>query len=537
MVAGSEDDGRTFDSTVIASPNSGLISSPAIAVGPGTGPGTSSIWVSFFAGDTVYAAGLIDGPDANGGFSEPEPVSPDGSVGGPVFDSIAVGPGGAVVVDWESGNNAQGPEDVYVSVDPDGLGPLPFAPPSPDANTDTVQRVVHSLAGAAETGPANPVDGFNLGAKLAWDTAKRNRLYMVYTDRSEASAGSQDTVIRLIFSDDGGKTWSDPVQVSDSQDSTQFQPSIAVDPTTGDVAVGWYDTAGDPSRQATHYRIAVSTDGGVTFAPDQVVALGTSNASDPGLSDSGKDRGYGDSSGLAFANGVVFAAWAENSASLEGNPDPGAFDVAVARIGIGRVKESPVTVLPLAVTAVEGQEFDGPVAIVTNPDPNLAADNYTALIDWGDGGGTPDITSGVIEESSSGDVEQLTVQGNHLYKEVGAYPIVVTVLDAAQGVASTTATDITTIEGNQVGGVIASLPTDPVRYFVVSRTEPPTGLFAAVSVDGGGEWDPVERSTTSLPTGPMACRSPPAPRLRSTTLTATSSWPMPTSRIPRSWCS
>ena len=416
VVAASEDGGRSFTSTTIASPNSGLINAPSIAVGPGPGPMTSSIWVSFFAGGSdgnqLYASGFIDDPAGDTGeFSAPEPVIPEGFASGPVFDSIAVGPDGAVVVDWESGTNDQGPEDVFVSVDPDGLGPLTFAPPAPNARSGMAQVVVTSQVGAAETGPASPSEGFNVGPRLAWDATKRDRLYMVYTDRSAGSAGSQDTVILLIFSDDDGKTWSDPVQVSDSSDSTKFQPSIAVDPETGDVAIGWYDTAGDPTRETTHYRVAASSDGGVTFAPDQVVALGASNASDPGLSDSGKDRGYGDSSGLAFVGGVVSAAWADNSASLEGNPDPGAFDVAAARIGIAHVKESPVTVLPLPVSAVEGQDFEGPVAVVTNPDPNLAADNYTALIDWGDGGSTPDVTTATLEATSSGDVAQLPRAG------------------------------------------------------------------------------------------------------------------------------
>jgi hypothetical protein len=512
-VAASGDGGRSFTPEEIASPNAGVISSPSIAVGPGPKPGSSSVWVSFFssgAGESqLYAAGGLDSPtEPGGGLSNPEPVIPEVFTGEPVFASIAVGPDGSAVVDWESGINAQGPEDVFVSVDPDGLGPMPFAPPSPNTSSGKSQVVVHSQAGAAETGPASPVNGFNVGAELAFDTAKRNRLYMVYTDRSGGSAGSQDTVIQLIFSDDGGKTWSDPVQVSDSQDSTQFQPSIAVDPITGDVAVGWYDTVGDSERQTTHYRVAASVDGGVTFSPDEVIASGASNASDPDLSDSGRERGYGDHSGLAFARGVVYAGWADNSPDLAGNPDRGDFDVAAARIGIAHVKDSPVTVLPVQASAVEGREFSGPVAVVTDPDPNASDDNYTAAIDWGDGVGTADVTTGDIEDSSSGDVKQLIIVGSHIYEKAGSYPIVVSVVDASQGTTSTTAADVSAIEGNQVGGVVTADPTQPGRYFAVSRTESQTGLYAAITVDAGGEWDPVGQTdhliadgTDGLPVG------------------------------------
>ena len=97
---------------------------------------------------------------------------------------------------------------------------------------------------------------------------------------------TDNTDIFLTYSDDGGRTWSSPVEVNDdssvndgetqssesfnSEDiftgRVQFQPEIAVDPVTGTVVVSWRDGRDDAARARVATFLATSIDGGQTFA-------------------------------------------------------------------------------------------------------------------------------------------------------------------------------------------------------------------------------------------------------------------------------
>ncbi len=87
--------------------------------------------------------------------------------------------------------------------------------------------------------------------------------------------------IDLTYSDDDGVTWSIPEQVNPDTaadnfsegNRPNFMPTLAVDPTTGTVAIMWYDSSNDAagdgttgsSREANS--ISVSIDGGVDWSP------------------------------------------------------------------------------------------------------------------------------------------------------------------------------------------------------------------------------------------------------------------------------
>lgn len=74
-----------------------------------------------------------------------------------------------------------------------------------------------------------------------------------------------------------------------------------------------------------------------------------------------------------------------------------------------------VTVLPVSV--VEGQQFTQPVAAFTHPNPNRAAAQYLATIEWGDGV----VSQGQVRALGYG---KYTVVGTHVYAERrdGVYP-------------------------------------------------------------------------------------------------------------------
>jgi hypothetical protein len=128
----------------------------------------------------------------------------------------------------------------------------------------------------------------------------------------------------------------------DSGTNSQFLPRIAVDQTTGNIAVSWYDArndAGSGSSGSTNsianddaqLYATVSTDGGVSFQPNVRVSTGTSNA---GTASNGID--YGDYTGLDFYNGHFYPVWADNSNSTGDNPNGSLsrFDIYTANVSV-----------------------------------------------------------------------------------------------------------------------------------------------------------------------------------------------------------
>jgi hypothetical protein len=164
---------------------------------------------------------------------------------------------------------------------------------------------------------------------LAWDRtggAHAGRVYMVYT--REHPNESDDTDIEIRYSDNGGATWSPALRVNDDATSnSQFLPKISLDPTTGKLAVVWYDSrndlgaggAGDTDGIANddaQFWGAFSTNGGASFTPNLQISAGTSNSHD-----SGNGIDYGDYSAVSFYGGVAHPSWSDNSNSTGNNPD------------------------------------------------------------------------------------------------------------------------------------------------------------------------------------------------------------------------
>jgi hypothetical protein len=98
----------------------------------------------------------------------------------------------------------------------------------------------------------------------------------------------------------------------DSPDAStsQFLAAIAVDQTSGNVAVGWYDCRSDSSNQKVQYYAAVSRNGGLSFGQNFALTPGQSNAN---LLDSHNQEDFLDYTALAYVGGVLYAAWADNA--------------------------------------------------------------------------------------------------------------------------------------------------------------------------------------------------------------------------------
>ena len=207
---------------------------PSIAAGP------NSVWVSFSDFPTkqaqVKAFGApVTGLGQFGSFSAPEGVP---SPGNGDYGDTAVGPAGQVMVTYQDRTGGQAESHIYTAVDPDGLGPAGFGTP---------RLAAHSHVGGFDYIPAQPDRSIDAEANLAWDRsghAHNGRVYLVWTqeDRNE----SDNTDIMLQHSDDNGASWSTAVKLNDDHTAnSQFNPAIALDQTSGNVAISWYDTRND----------------------------------------------------------------------------------------------------------------------------------------------------------------------------------------------------------------------------------------------------------------------------------------------------
>src|SRR5438128_2204128 len=305
----STDGGVTFSAPVTA--GTGSIDQPSIAVGNG------SVWVDWNQNGSMVARGApVTGLGVWGPFNAQQAIpSATGSFGG-----IAVGPGpngGKVIVTYQSPTGGQGPSTIYANVDADGLGAGGFG-----------ARVTVSATnvGGFDYIPAQSERSIDAEAGVVWDATGgpfNNRIYLVYTD--ETVNENNDTDIMMRTSTDDGATWSAPVRVNDdATTNSQFLPYVALDPTTGTVAVGFHDCRNDDGVNGTNnipnddaeYFGTFSTDGGVTWAPNHRLSGGFSNATD-----SGNGIDYGDYVGLSALAFKLYTVWADNANCDGTNPN------------------------------------------------------------------------------------------------------------------------------------------------------------------------------------------------------------------------
>ncbi|HEY1330530.1 MAG TPA: sialidase family protein [Actinomycetota bacterium] len=300
---------------LIGRPDAASADQPSISTGP------DSVWVSYTSSSSVViqAAGAdVTGLGQFGAFTPPETVPTGRAVGD--YGDTAVGPHGQVMVTYQDQTGGERGTRIFTAVDPDGLGPDGFSDPV---------LLATSRVGGFDYIPAQPDRSVDAEANLGFDRssgAHNGRVYAVWTQETPNESNNMD--IMLQYSDDGGATWTPAVRLNDDHGvNSQFDPSIAVDQTSGGVAVSWYDarndlgtggsgdTDGIPNDDVQVWA-TYSTDGGSTWVPNFRVSQGTSNAVD---ADSGFD--YGDYTHAAFDAHRFYPVWSDNSNSTGTNPD------------------------------------------------------------------------------------------------------------------------------------------------------------------------------------------------------------------------
>ncbi len=173
------------------------------------------------------------------------------------FPSIDVDPKGAVIIALRQTNvkgtyleQIQDNNRGWINVLENGLA---------DDNFSGKREFALTAIGSATGLPPRPHNSFlTTGSPMiAIDKSSQHpgRIYIVYTNRP----GIYSDVTRpyLIWSDDRGLTWSNPINVSTDQSaSVVILTTIAIDPATGVVALAWGDTRGSvTNEEVNHYGV------------------------------------------------------------------------------------------------------------------------------------------------------------------------------------------------------------------------------------------------------------------------------------------
>lgn len=194
----------------------------------------------------------------------------------------------------------------------------------------------------------------------AYRTASKNLVYATWTDLSgetgcttatnePGASTTSNCKTRVWFSrsTDGGTTWSTPVKINNQAGrNDQFNQWMAVDETTGQIGIMYYDTVNDVNRKKTDVWYQISTDDGATFSAATKVTTAQTDETTAG-SDSGNQ--YGDYNALHGNAGVFFPSWTDrrNNASEEiwtakltevaCTPPAAPIGLTATAVGVGRI--------------------------------------------------------------------------------------------------------------------------------------------------------------------------------------------------------
>ena len=394
-------------------------------------------------------------------YTAPQVAVAQGKVGGSGAGEVSV-----VFDDYTSGNNANPPVDLIEysrlifngSTLADQFGPNGF------------QTITTTTVRGAQTGtnfplatPSSPT-GIGPAPVIAIDntlgsfSAHQGRIYVAYVDRSTATGNPSDnTNISLIFSDNDGASWSGATTVNtDSgvvdghtagdggvQGRPQYQPSIAVDNSTGTLVMSWLDVRDDASLQRYADYVAYSLDGGASFSPQTFADLpnvvtdattGSTFVAGPysgnesgGNPDAETSTAFGQHQGLAVSNGVIHPIWATII-----DPNRG----ASARLNTHLVIDSAHVAIPAGPRIISGTSgalgttsfgsitvtFDRPIAVNSFNNPNQVTVQFlNAMTDATSNVAVASITPVATQGAMGLEATQFTITLAQTQTGVGTY--------------------------------------------------------------------------------------------------------------------
>lgn len=324
------DGGANFSPKATFNPGTDL-DFPKVRAGPGVVPAEECVWLA--------CTGPFPNPPAIGGWgAHVLGLNNIGNFFGPFVISgpsrnvmdLAIGPSGEVVAVYQDLASAP-PSSIYMSVNTAGINQASFTSEQLVTTTSVLDRYhIDAL----------PTKGINAAPGLAWDRTGEPtaRLYFIYTDLSAGGANNTDVFLRWTDNPTApSPTWSQRKKINDDSGvESQFFPRVAVDQTTGKLAVSWYDCRSDPGlHRKTEFFATISKDRGAIFLPNIRVSGGQSDAHLVTWLPGAKVRDYGDYTGLAFHAGFFVPAWADNSNSTANQPNPDGtakFDIYIKKV-------------------------------------------------------------------------------------------------------------------------------------------------------------------------------------------------------------
>ena len=176
------------------------------------------------------------------------------------FGTVEVGPDGALYVIGESGG------DFYLIRSDNAQDP---------AATPTFDQVTQlDLGGNQVTFSSPNPDGLLGQLWVAVDHSDGASRGNVYVLGSVDPPGGDPLDVMFARSTDGGATFSNPVRVNDDpvdNGASQWFGTLSVAP-NGRIDVIWNDTRNDPTSETSQLFYTYSTDGGESFAENQVAS-------------------------------------------------------------------------------------------------------------------------------------------------------------------------------------------------------------------------------------------------------------------------
>ncbi|HET6880071.1 MAG TPA: TIGR03118 family protein [Pirellulales bacterium] len=292
--------------------------------------------------------------------------------------------------------------------------------------------------------------------------------------------------------------------------------TYAEETSTHSVTVNIVDRGGSATSVTSQAKVADAplTAAKVTFAPTEGIAfsgvVATFTDADPAgvLSDYSAAIDWGD--GSASTSGTVSmgagGGFEVTGAHTYAEKSNKTVTVTISDLGgttatalsAAKVADAPLTPgVPLALNATEGVSFTGTLGTFTDGNPNATKSEFTATIDWGDGGAT---SLGTILTAPGG---VFLVSGTHVYATATAGDgLSITVADvdgsqatvvAAVHVASTHFTAagaaLTTTEGLAYSGAVATCndsSTNPADYSATIRWGDGAVTSGTIAVAPGG---------------------------------------------------
>jgi hypothetical protein len=278
-----------------------------------------NLWVDHSASsphrDTIYALWWNNGPTyvarrtgSSGSWQTVQQVSGSETSGGSDGGDIKTNTFGDVFAFWPS----EGTRELYVSKSTDGGSS--WGTPVEIADTNGA-FLIHPPAQSSR-GALLYITG------AAYRTATEDRVYACWADLAGGSGCNQQSdepgsdvnsacKLRVFFalSTDGGATWDTPVKINDqASKNDQFFPRLALDETSGEMMIVYYDTVDDPGRLKTDVWMQSSTDGGATWSTATKI---TTQQTDEATANNDNGNQYGDYIGLTGYAGQYFACWTD----------------------------------------------------------------------------------------------------------------------------------------------------------------------------------------------------------------------------------